>query len=165
MMTGFATLRPITDADMDFLHRLYGTTREDELKQVDWTPEQKAAFVAQQFHAQHQYWRENYRDTSWDLILRDGEPIGRLYVARWPEEIRIVDIALLPEHRRGGTGTRLIHGLFAEGDASSRKVSIHVEIFNPARRLYERMGFVQAGEHGVYLLMERHPVPIAEPVS
>jgi RimJ/RimL family protein N-acetyltransferase len=163
-MNGTVTLRPITDADMEFLHRLYGTTREDELKQVDWTPEQKAAFVAQQFHAQHQYWQENYTDTSWDLILRDGQPIGRLYVARWPDQIRIVDIALLPAHRGGGTGTQLIRGLFAEGDASGRKVSIHVEIFNPARRLYERMGFVQAGEHGVYLLMERPPVADAAPV-
>ena len=163
-MTGSISLRPLTDADQEFLHRLYGTTREDELKQVDWTPEQKAAFVAHQFHAQHQYWQANYRDTSWDLILRDGEPIGRLYVARWPEDIRVVDIALLPEHRGGGTGTRLLRGLFAEGDASGRKVSIHVEMFNPARRLYERLGFVQAGEHGVYLLMERHPHAVPRPV-
>jgi ribosomal protein S18 acetylase RimI-like enzyme len=154
------TLRPITDADMDFLHRLYATTREDELKQVDWTPEQKAAFVSHQFHAQHQYWQENYTDTSWDLILGDGEPIGRLYVARWPDDIRIVDIALMPEHRRGGVGTGLLREILAEGDATGRKVSIHVEMYNPARRLYERLGFTQAGERGVYLLMERYPAAV-----
>ena len=154
------TLRPITDADMGFLRRLYATTREDELKQVDWTPEQKTAFVEHQFQAQHQFWQENYQDTSWDLILRDGQPIGRLYVARWPDDIRIVDIALMPEHRGGGLGTRLIRELFAEGDATGRKVSIHVEIFNPARRLYERLGFVQAGDRGVYLLMERYPAAV-----
>jgi ribosomal protein S18 acetylase RimI-like enzyme len=164
-MTGPITLRPITDADMDFLHRLYATTREDELTQVDWAPEQKTAFVSQQFHAQHQYWQENYQDTSWDLILCDGQPIGRLYVARWAEEIRIVDIALVPEHRGGGLGTRLLRELFAEADASGRKVSIHVEIFNPARRLYERLGFVQAAERGVYLLMERPPASVVQPVS
>lgn len=154
------TLRPITDADMDFLHRLYATTREDELKQVDWTPEQKAMFVSHQFHAQHQYWQENYTDTSWDLIVADGEPIGRLYVARWPDDIRIVDIALMPEHRGGGVGTRLLREVLAEGDATGRKVSIHVEIYNPARRLYERLGFVQAGDRGVYLLMERYPAAV-----
>lgn len=164
-MNGSITLRPITDADMDFLHRLYATTREDELAQVAWTPEQKAAFVSQQFHAQHQYWQENYQDTSWDLILRDGQPIGRLYVARWAEEIRIVDIALMPEHRGGGLGTHLLRGVFAEADASGRKVSIHVEIFNPARRLYERLGFVQAAERGVYLLMERPAASVAQPVA
>jgi ribosomal protein S18 acetylase RimI-like enzyme len=162
-MNGTLTLRPLTDADMDFLHRLYGTTREEELKQVDWTPEQKAAFVDHQFWAQHQHWRENYDDTSWDVVELDGVPIGRLYVARWPEEIRIVDIALMPEHRRGGVGTHLLRGVLAEGDASGRRVSIHVEVFNPARRLYERLGFVQAGDRGVYLLMVREPVSAAVP--
>jgi ribosomal protein S18 acetylase RimI-like enzyme len=148
---------------MEFLLALYATTREDELKQVPWTAEQKAAFVHQQFWAQHTHWHENYTDTTWDLVLVDGVPAGRLYVARWPEDIRIVDIALMPEHRGAGLGTRMIREIFAEGDASGRKVSIHVEIFNPARRLYERLGFVQAGEHGVYLLMERHPVAAPVP--
>jgi RimJ/RimL family protein N-acetyltransferase len=150
-------LRPITEADLEFLHRLYATTREDELRQVPWAPEQKAAFVRQQFEAQHAFWRENYTDTSWDVIVADGTPIGRLYVARWPRDIRIVDIALMPEHRGSGLGTRLLRELFAEADSSGRKVSIHVEVFNPARRLYERLGFVQAGDRGVYLLMERRP--------
>ncbi len=159
------TLRPITDADMPFLLALYATTREDELNQVPWTPEQKAAFVQHQFWAQHQHWQENYTDTSWDVIERDGEPIGRLYVARWPDDIRIVDIALAPEHRGGGIGTRLIRSIFAEGDASGRKVSIHVEIYNPARRLYERLGFVQAGDRGVYILMERPPAAEVVPAG
>lgn len=156
-MSPRVTLRPITDEDMPFLLRLYATTREDELTQVPWTAEQKAAFVHQQFHAQHAHWQANYTDTSWDLVLVDGQPAGRLYVARWPDDIRIVDIALMPEYRGAGLGTQLIQPLLAEGDATGRKVSIHVEIYNPARRLYERMGFVQAGDRGVYLLMERAP--------
>jgi ribosomal protein S18 acetylase RimI-like enzyme len=144
---------------MEFLLALYGTTREEELKQVDWTPEQKAAFVRHQFEAQHRHWQENYTATRWELIVCDGEPIGRLYVARWPEDIRIVNITLVPDRRGTGIGTRLIRDLFVEGDATGRKVSIHVEMYNPARRLYERLGFVQAGEHGVYLRMERPPAP------
>lgn len=165
-MEGTITLRPITDADLEFLHRLYATTREDELKQVAWTPEQKAAFVLQQFQAQHAWWQQNYAEASFDLIVRDGAPIGRLYVARWDDDIRIVDIALMPEQRSGGVGSRLIRELFAEGDATGRKVSIHVEIFNPARRLYERLGFQYRGDRGVYLLMERDPVAApAETVS
>jgi RimJ/RimL family protein N-acetyltransferase len=151
------TLRPITDADLPFLLHLYGTTREQELQQVDWTPEQKAGFVVQQFTAQHTYWQENYRDTSWDLIEEAGVPIGRLYVARWPDDIRIVDIALLPEHRGRGLGAELLRSILAEGDATGRKVSIHVEIYNPARRLYERLGFVEAAHQQVYIRMERPP--------
>ena len=98
-------LRPITDADMPFLLRLYATTRMHELAQVPWTDVQKAAFIVQQFTAQHEHWQANYTDTTWDLILRDDEPIGRLYVSRWLEEIRIIDIALLPEYRNAGIGT------------------------------------------------------------
>ena len=148
-------LRPVSDGDMDFLLRLYATTREPELAQVPWTEEQKAAFVHQQFWAQHTYWRQNYPDTSWDVVLRDGVPVGRLYVARWEQEIRIVDITIAPEHRGAGLGTRLLREILAEGDRTGRKVSIHVEMYNPARRLYERLGFAAAGERGVYVLMER----------
>lgn len=160
MASGEITLRPITAADMEFLLRLYASTREAELQQVPWTPEQKAAFVRQQFEAQHAYWQENYTDTSWDLVECDGEPVGRLYVARWPDEIRIVDIALVPEYRGAGLGTRLFRELLVEADRLGKKVSIHVEIYNPARRLYERLGFVQAGDRGVYLLMERPPIAV-----
>jgi GNAT superfamily N-acetyltransferase len=151
------SLRPITDADMLFLKTLYATTREAELERVNWTPEQKAAFIDHQFNAQHEHWQTNYTNTSWDVIERDGKPIGRLYVARWQEEIRIVDIALIPEARSGGLGEKLIRALFDEGDRSGRKVTVHVEIYNPAKRLYERMGFVLAQDLGVYHLLERLP--------
>ena len=150
------TLRPITDADLPFLLRLYATTRLDELAQTDWNDEQKAAFVVQQFQAQHAWWQEHYQGARFDLVLVDGEPGGRLYVDVWGKEIRIVDIAIMPEHRNGGIGTMLLRRVFDEGDAAGKPVSIHVEVFNPARRLYERLGFRETGAHGdVYVLMER----------
>ena len=105
------TLRPIGPDDMDFLHRVYRSTREEELKLVDWTEAQKAAFVAHQFHAQHEHYQTHYTGATWDVILADGEPAGRLYVARWAEEIRIVDIALLPGFRNRGIGARLFRDL------------------------------------------------------
>jgi RimJ/RimL family protein N-acetyltransferase len=154
------SLRAITDADLPFLLRLYATTRVEELAGVAWTDEQKASFITQQFIAQHQHWQENYSDTRWDLIEEDGTPIGRFYVARWPHDIRIVDIALLPEHRGRGIGTELIRGLFQEADATGRKISIHVEVFNPAQALYQRLGFEACGvQSGVYIRMERAPRP------
>jgi len=149
------TLRSITPEDMGFLCRLYASTRMEELAVVPWTPEQKEEFLRQQFHAQHAHWSQHYSGASFDLVLVDGEPAGRLYVDRWAREIRIVDIALLPEHRRGGIGTALLRRVLDEGDAAGKPVSIHVEMFNPARRLYERLGFVEKDTHGVYVLMER----------
>jgi ribosomal protein S18 acetylase RimI-like enzyme len=152
------SLRPIQPADHEFLCRVYASTREQELAPVPWTPAQKEAFLRSQFDAQHQYYQEHYTGASFQVILRDGHPAGRLYVARWGEEIRIVDIALLPEHRRAGIGSSLLKELLAEGARAQKPVTIHVEQFNPARRWYERLGFRKQGEFGVYLLLEFSPV-------
>jgi ribosomal protein S18 acetylase RimI-like enzyme len=92
------------------------------------------------------------------VIVADGEPAGRLYVARWEDEIRIVDIALLPEFRGRGVGSALLGELIEESDAAGKPLSIHVEMNNPARPLYDRLGFEEAGEFGVYVLMRRAPV-------
>jgi GNAT superfamily N-acetyltransferase len=149
----------VRDEDEAFLLGLYASVRAPELEQVPWSDQEKALFVRHQFDAQSAFWRENYTDTSWDVVERRGEPIGRLYVARWKREIRVVDIALVPECRGDGIGTALLQEIFAEGDRTGRPVTIHVEMFNPARRLYERLGFAYKEEKGVYLLMERAPAP------
>lgn len=150
-------LRPIMPDDGDFLYRVYASTREGELAVVDWGEAQKAAFLRQQFGAQSRYYSEQYAEAAFDVILSAGRPVGRLYVARWQEEIRIVDIALLPEHRGRGLGTRLLKDLVSESEESGKPLTIHVEKFNPALRLYERLGFRPTADKGVYLFMERAP--------
>ncbi len=148
-------LRPAADDDLPFLLRVYAGTRAEELAGADWPAEQKEAFVRQQFEAQHAWYRENYSGASWDVVEVDGVPAGRLYVARWPDEVRIVDISLLPEHRGKGHGAALLRAVFADADAAGKPVSIHVERFNPALRLYARLGFALREDKGVYLLLER----------
>ncbi len=151
------SLRPVAEDDDEFLCLVYGSTREAELRLVDWNDAQKSAFVRMQFDAQRRYYEEVYAGASFDVVLADGTPAGRLYVARWPKEIRIVDIALLPAFRGRGIGTALLRELMAEGAASGRKVSIHVERFNPALGLYHRLGFLPIADEGVYILMEWSP--------
>ena len=151
------TLRPVSSSDRDFLLQVYASTREEELRLVDWSADQKAAFVRMQFEAQDAYYREHYHPATFDVVEVDGEAVGRLYVVRWEDEIRIIDIALLPEHRGRGVGTSVIQALLDEAAAFGKRLSIHVEKHNPARRLYERLGFAEAGEHGLYLLMEVTP--------
>jgi ribosomal protein S18 acetylase RimI-like enzyme len=124
---------------------------------VPWDDAQKDAFLRSQFDAQDAWYREHYAAASFDVILIDGEPAGRLYVLRRDAEIRVVDIALLPEHRGIGIGTTLLRDLLTEADAAGKSVTIHVERFNPALRLYERLGFSIAEDRGVYLFLERLP--------
>ena len=150
----FLSLRPITPEDDSFLAALYGSTRSEELAVTGWSDEDKAVFCRRQFDAQTVHYREKYPGASLQVIEQAGAPIGRLYVARWEREIRIMDIALLPEHRGAGIGAQLLGELQGEARSAGKSLSIHVERFNPALRLYERLGFKQVEDKGVYLLME-----------
>lgn len=155
MSSASVTLRPARPEDEDFLRRVYGSTRAEELAATGWDEAMKEAFVAQQFDAQRTHYLSNYESATYEVILVDDAPAGRLYVARWPDEIRVMDIALLPEFRGRGIGTRLLHDLLAEADVAGKIVSIHVERNNPALSLYRRLAFEEAGERGVYLLLKR----------
>jgi len=146
--------RPITPEDTEFLYTVYAQTRAAELAVVDWTEPQKDAFLRSQFNAQHQAYQETYRGADFLIILQHDSPVGRLYVARWEREIRIVDIALLPEYRNAGIGSAIVKDLLDEGARCGKRVSIHVEMFNPALTLYERLGFRKLREFGVYHFME-----------
>jgi ribosomal protein S18 acetylase RimI-like enzyme len=153
------TLRPVAAADEAFLLRVYASTRRDELAVTGWDDNTKEAFLAQQFRAQHDYYLATYEGASYDVILVDDEPAGRLYVARWPEEIRVMDISLLPEYRGGGVGEYLMRKFMAEGAEHDQRVTIHVERQNRAVTLYRRLGFEPVEERGVYVLMEWKPTP------
>lgn len=147
-------LRPISPADDAFLARLYASSRAEELAITGWSEEQKADFCRRQFDAQSEYYAANYQGAAFQVIERDGEAVGRLYVARWEREIRIVDITLLPEFRGAALGTKLLRELQEEARAAGKSLSIHVERFNRALTLYERLGFRQVEDKGVYLLLE-----------
>lgn len=150
------TLRPAADEDRPFMLRVYASIREPELQSSGLPREQWGAFIEHQFRAQsHAY--ANYPDTSFEVVLVDGEPAGRLIVARWPEEMRIADIALLLEYRGRGIGGKLMCGVIEEAEERGVKTSIHVERFNPAQHLYTRLGFRLVSETGVYMLLERPP--------
>lgn len=149
------SLRAISDGDREFLYSVYASTRAHEMSLVNWNDAQKEAFVRMQFNAQHQYYRSQFPQASFDLIVREGTPIGRLYLLHEPDETRIIDITLLPEHRGKGIGTSMLKEILAQAERASKPVRIHVERFNPALQLYARLGFEKVGDAGVYYLLEK----------
>ena len=153
--------RPETEADVPFLRRLYISTRWDELAIVDWTDEQKIAFLESQFGFQRYHYYKYYPTTDFTVLEQHGTPAGRLYLERMPNTMTMIDIALLPEWRGRGTGTALIEAALAEAAAAGQAVSIMVEKFNPALRLYRRLGFYETSDEGVHLAMEWRPEPDA----
>ena len=151
-------LRPETDADLPFLQTLYASSREREMAFLpNWTDAQKREFLDQQFTAQRQYYREHYPDARYDVIERHRQAVGRLYVANLRREIVLMDITLMPAERNAGVGTRLCQDLLAAAVEQEKIVSLHVEDENPARRLYDLLGFVEIAAVTFYKLM--HWVP------
>lgn len=148
------TFRSCADADVPFLRHLYGTTREDEMRRVPWSDEEKRQFLDMQFTAQKTHYEQYYPDCEFLVIEMEQTPIGRLYIDRGDDDIRITDIALLPEFRGRGIGRMLMEEVLEEGRATRKRVTIHVEHDNPARRLYDRLGFRHVDTNGVYHLLE-----------
>jgi ribosomal protein S18 acetylase RimI-like enzyme len=163
-MSTAVSLRPISTDDEAFLYQVYASTRAEELALLGWDAARKSAFLRMQFDAQHRHYQDQFPNADFLVIYAGDQPIGRLYVDRGDDEINIVDIALLPEHRRRGIGSALLKAILAEADQTGKPVRIHVERFNPALHLYDRLGFVKTGDSGVYFLMERPPghYPLAD---
>ncbi len=156
-------LRALVAEDAAFARSVYASTREDELAQLDWSDEQKRQFVDMQFNAQSTHYARVYPDAEVSVIeTPDAVAVGRLYLHRGRQDLRIVDIALLAEWRGRGIGTDVLLELFDEAVQTGRTVSIHVEIFNPALRLYERMGFQPVETVGIHQLMKWSPDPPRE---
>lgn len=151
-------LRAARPDDESFLRSVYASTRADELALLSWTEAQTDAFLRMQFTAQETSYRRQWSGAAFQVIDVDDRPAGRLYVARCAGEIRVLDIALLPEYRGAGIGTRLLQDLQAEGEAAGRPVRLHVLVANDrARGLYRRLGFHMVGGDGVRLALEWSP--------
>lgn len=138
------------DADHPFLRALYANVRAAELAPVPWPEEAKRAFLDEQFALQHDHYVKNYPGADLLLIERASHPVGRIYVYRTENEIRLMDIALVPEARGQGIGSALLHELMGEARATGRELTLHVEPDNPAQRLYQRLGFRLIENRGVY---------------
>ena len=148
------TLRPVAPSDDPFLLKVYGSTREQELAQVPWDQEQKQQFVRMQWDAQARHYAAEHPSASHLVICNHGEPVGRLYLDRAGEDLHIVDLTLLPEHRNQGTGTVLLREIINEAKAAGKRVTIYVETFNPSLRLFQRLGFSPRRTEGFHLLLQ-----------
>ena len=154
-------LRPALAGDEEFLFSVYASERMEELAVVDWDAAQKQEFLWMQFNAQFRYYVEHYRGAEYLVILLDEQPVGRLYIHRRSDQIRVIDIALLPEFQRRGIGSFLLNQVLEEGLKKDLPVTMHVERYHPALHWYERLGFRLAEDKGVFYLLKWSP-PVKE---
>jgi ribosomal protein S18 acetylase RimI-like enzyme len=155
--TGAITLRLATDGDYDFMRRLYHTTRVEEMQHFPFDEARKNEFLDQQFAAQFEHYGNHYPTVERNIVEKDGQPIGRIWIDEWKDQIRLVDITLMPECRGSGIGGKLVADVLVRGARVGKPVTIHVEAYNPALHLYYRLGFEQVDTNGIYYLMRWSP--------
>lgn len=157
------TSRAETGQDLAFIERLYASTRADELARVPWPQAAVAEFLRLQCALQRAHYQQHYADALFLVIERDRVPIGRIYLHESASEIRLMEIALLPESRGQGLGTALLRSVLAAARTRGVRVTLHVEPDNPAQRLYTRLGFRLVERRGVYDFLEWVPTrPLEE---
>jgi ribosomal protein S18 acetylase RimI-like enzyme len=145
--------RPVADSDEPFLRELYASTRPEI---AEWLPEQRVPFLDLQFWAQRQDWGARFPDSEHDVVVLDGDPVGRLWVAWPPGECRIVDLTLLPAHRRAGTGTAVAEDVLARADEAGLPVRLSVLRDNATGvAFWERLGFSVVAADEMYAELER----------
>lgn len=155
---GTLSVRPVTPDDDDFLLSVYFSTRADELAQAEWQAGQKEAFVKWQFEMQRREYDGRFPDAEYYLILIDDKPAGRIWIGQDDEQIRLLDIALLPEFQNRGAGTYLLRQLIAAAGKSNKYLRHMVFVLNnEAHRFYERLGFMIIEDLGAYKHMEWKP--------
>jgi GNAT superfamily N-acetyltransferase len=147
-------LRPEQAEDEPFLAEVYASTRQDELNLTNWDAAARAAFLAMQFKAMRQGYQTDFPNAQFSIIIVDGAAVGRMVVDRAGEEIRIIDIALLPVHCGKGVGTRLMKEMMAEAAGARKPVRLCVFHGTRAIGFYQRLGFLLVGKPGVYQEME-----------
>jgi GNAT superfamily N-acetyltransferase len=139
------TLRPATSGDREFL---YTVVRESMGEYIEQT------FGAWDEKAQLARFDTSTPPEAHEIVLLDGEPIGCLKVRHTPVAVHLDRVFLLPPFQRRGIGTRLIQEQIGVAAAKDLPLRLQLLRVNPARRLYERLGFRLTGQTGTHYLME-----------
>jgi GNAT superfamily N-acetyltransferase len=151
--------RPMAEADLPFIAALYASTRAEEVAATQWPEEMQHAFLDQQHQAQHHHYQAHYPEAEWLIVEAAGEPVGRLYLDARDDDVHLIDISLIAARRGAGIGTAIVEDLIDQARGLGRTITLYVEPPNPARRLYERLGFAPDPERetAVYEMMVWRP--------
>ncbi len=141
-------LRPVTDADYEFLYALNSTTMRPYVEPIwGWDEDlQRTAFD------------RRWNPDNQQMIVVDGRDVGRITLNETDDLIYIAQINLLPDFQGKGIGSEVIEAVKADAAHSGRYVELRVLRTNPdARRLYERLGFRVFEETDTHFWMRWRP--------
>ncbi len=140
-------LRPATAGDYDFIYQVKTTTLKEYIAQTrGWNEaDQQARFGAL------------FDPAQWQIVQLDGCDIGVLCLVREEGGLFLANIEIMPPNQNRGIGTCIIEDILVSARRDCLPVRLQVLKVNPARRLYERLGFVVTGETDTHYLMRCPP--------
>ncbi len=159
-MSPSTVLVSVTESDEPFLSNFYALTRAPELSVVPWSDDQKRAFLQSQFEAQNRYYRERYPNASFEIIKINDRAVGRFYHAELADEIRIIDLAFLPEDFDEKIFIELVREILQKGEQAGKPVRTFLENFDPTTEIFRNLGFEKIEEHGIYFLWQFKPAAL-----
>lgn len=140
------TLRAARDDDEPFLFALRKATMTEHLERVG-EPTGDAEHRARLLH----------RYDKARVICVDDAPAGLLKAYRTDTEWVVVQLQIAPPLQGRGLGERVLRTILDAAQADALPVTLKVLKGNPAKRLYERVGFEVVGEDGFQFHMRREP--------
>lgn len=150
-------LRPESAGDVPFLRELFLSTKEDQAGWRDLLPADRNELLASQFEYQYRHYHSAYPGAWYTIIVVDDKPAGRFYVWKTPEQLRIIDLSLLPEYRQHGIGSKLIGQVKMEAAQAKLPLRLMVDLNSSARKLYQRLGLKEVSRDALKALMEWTP--------
>jgi ribosomal protein S18 acetylase RimI-like enzyme len=154
-------VRPALPQDEIFLYELYSAVRAPEFALAPISATQKEDLIRMQFRGQMSAYTQMYPNSCYHIVLLDGKPVGRLWVAPGDNEFHLVDIAIHPQLQSKGIGTVLIQRLQQEAAKAGLPIRCCVFRFNPGSlRFHQRLGFAIVREDEMYFYLEWRTVPL-----
>lgn len=157
-------LRPAEAADNALLRRSFAESHAAGLEYLGLDEAAHDSLIQLQYRARLAQYSLAFPDSRQHLICRDGEVLGSCWLSDTPERLRILDLAVLVEHRRRGVASEVLVTLCAEAAAAGKPVRLSVwRDNNAAIALYQTFGFTPAPQDsgradGGYLELERRPL-------
>ncbi|MDP4145256.1 MAG: GNAT family N-acetyltransferase [Bacillota bacterium] len=152
------SLQPILPSDNDFLLKVFKECRTDLAFISGMNEEQKSNIIRQQFVIEQYQLKQTYPEAELNLVMFNGQPVGRLYINYGKNEDRIIAIGLLESYRFLGIGKKIMISVIETAAEKGKAVSLQVAWFNKsAYAFYEKLGFKVVEDNGVMYEMKYTP--------
>ena len=139
------SFRPTRDSDVDFLYALHVATMKEYVEKTwGWND----AF-------QESLFRRNYAPGESQIITLNENDIGMISIESKNDDVFLRAIEIHPEYQRQGLGRGIIRAIIDDAIRSGKPVSLRVLKVNPAKRLYERLGFETVEETSTHYMMRK----------